>query len=145
MTNFCSSRRPLRLLTESIDDADAALRFVRSLISIPPIRETFGLLLDHNRRGLTVVHVVGDPHPDAVFEVGDYIAERAHDHDDSTGLILASIRPGALEDLADADRWIELDDQFETVGIELIEWFAIGRGTHLPRTLVGDPPRWDNS
>lgn len=143
MTKFCSAHRLPRSLVAPLTDPHAAAALMGSLLSVPPARETFALLLDHHRRGMTVLHVVGSPHPDVVFEVAELVVDCAHQNDEFGAAILVSVRPGQGEELADADRWLELSDRFDSAGIELVEWFVVGRGVSLPRTLVGDPPRWE--
>jgi hypothetical protein len=144
MTNFCSAHRLPRAGVDPINDPAIALALIGSLLSVPPERETFAILLDHERRGMSVLHLVDDPHPDAVFDVAELIVECAHRQVQFGAVILVSVRPRESDELADADRWLELSDQFEGAGIELVEWFVIGRTTNLPRVLVGDLPRWSN-
>ena len=42
----------------------------------------------------------------------------------------------------DVDRWLEMSDIAEQVGVELIEWFVIGGDVTCPRDQLGEPPRW---
>jgi hypothetical protein len=142
MSNFCSDHRLPRAGVDPITDPQNAVAFLAALLSAPPTRESFAVLLDHERRGLSVLHLADDPHPDAVFHMADYIIGSARYTNHVGAVILASVRPGEPEDLTDADRWVELTDHLEDFGIDLVEWFVIGRGTSLPRTLVGDAPRW---
>jgi hypothetical protein len=142
MTNFCSTHRFPRAGVDPIIDPAIAAAFVCSLVSSPSMRETFAVLLDHERRGMGILHLVDDPHPDAIFDLAEAIGNCIHEHSEIGAVILASVRPNGSDELADAGRWLELSDHFETVGVELVEWFVIGRTTSLPRTLIGDPQRW---
>jgi hypothetical protein len=142
MTNFCAAHRLPRAGVDPIHDPALALALIGSMLSSPPERETFAILLDHERRGISILHLVDDPHPDAVFDVAELIIAAAYQQARFGAVILVSVRPNEPDELADADRWLELSDQFDTAGIDLVEWFVIGRTINLPRTLVGDPQRW---
>ncbi len=74
-------------------------------------------------------------------------------HDELDGVIIASVRtpstvdshdlatPDDVED-ADIDRWFEMSHLAEQAGIELVEWFVVGRSITCPRDLIGAAPRW---
>jgi len=142
MTNFCSSYHLPRAGIDRIDDPRLALSLLGILLTAPAATETIALLLDDDRRGLSVLRVAGTRHADNVLSVAESVIERAHQHDDFGAVILASVRPGGSDQLDDLDRWLELCDLFEAIGVELVEWFVIGRATSCPRELFGEPPRW---
>jgi len=141
MTHFCSGHRLPRAGIDPIDDSDLALDFLLAMSDLNT-PETVALLLDEQRRGITILHVTGNPDPDAMFLAIDTVIGSARTSDRAGAVILASIRPGGSDELDDLDRWIEASEQLEMAGLELIEWFVIGRTVSCPRTLVGDPPRW---
>lgn len=119
-----------------------ALATVLAAVHLPLRHETIVLLLDDARCGLAVVVVDGTSCPDAVVEIADRLLD-PRTHDARVGAaVIASVRPGAGDDLADADRWLELVDVAEQAGVDLVEWYVLGRGVDRPRELVGAPPRW---
>ncbi len=144
MFNFCSHHRMPRADIDAIADAESARLLVTSMMSTPMRHETITVLLDHEHRGITVFRVLEDPdaRPDAIFDVAEVIVGGAHLRDHVGAVIMASIRPGGSDELDDAERWLSLDDQFESAGIELVEWFVVGRRISCPRSLVGDPARF---
>lgn len=119
----------------------------------PRRNETIVVLLDDARRGLGIVVVSGTDDNQAVLEVIDCVTASASRHEELDGAIIASVRtpstvdshtfaaPHDFED-ADIDRWFEMSHLAEQAGIELVEWFVVGRSTHCPRDLIGAAPRW---
>ena len=59
------------------------------------------------------------------------------------GLVLASSRPCGGPEAADRRRWIDAAVQCDDAGVELVEWFVLGRTITRPRELAGHPPRWN--
>jgi hypothetical protein len=58
-------------------------------------------------------------------------------------MIVASSRPDGDVEPDDVHRWLEAGDLCRSGGIELIEWFVLGRsGPKCPRELFGEPERW---
>ena len=144
MSSSCSLHR---LPGAGVDRIDSELvaRSVLGLIVADPVRtETVVLLLDHERRGIGVLVVSGTVPLDSIFDVLDVIT--SIELDELDGVVVASVRlpvPG-IDDLdeCDVDRWLECSSMLEDAGIELVEWFVIGRDVQCPRDLVGEPPRW---
>ncbi|HSL73842.1 MAG TPA: hypothetical protein VK853_05225 [Ilumatobacteraceae bacterium] len=119
------------------DEADALA--VLALLA-PFGHDTIALVLDDERRGNTAFVVTGTTDPDALFTVIDLCC--AASTVDAHALVLASSRPGGGIDWSDAVRWADATLQCDDAGVELIEWFVIGRQIERPRELAGDPPRW---
>jgi hypothetical protein len=138
---FTSARMP-RAHIDPIITSHSAQLLLDELLSSPPRHETLAILLDDDRRGVTVVSVDGTVDPDAVFHVVELLVESARWPGVVGSMILASVRPGGCDDLDDLDRWSELSTQFEEAGFELVEWFVIGNRVSCPRALLGDAPRW---
>jgi len=110
----------------------------------PPESDTIAILLDHERRGLSIFTVTGTTDPDAMFDVLDIIVGVGEGGSDRLGgMILASIRPGGRVEPEDVDRWLEASEITELGGLELVEWFVVGDNTACPRDLLGEPPRWN--
>lgn len=143
-----------RARIDPIQDAATALTMIKLATTVPRRNETIVVLLDDARRGLGVVIVSGTDDNQAVLEVIDCITASASRHDELDGVIIASVRTatcrdshdwsvlGAAED-ADIDRWFEMSHLAEEAGIELVEWFIVGRaGATCPRDLIGAAPRW---
>ena len=127
---------------DPIDDEATALAMVRLAAARPARHETIVVLLDHCRCGIGLVVVNGTCEPGAVLEVAECLLT-PEAHDGRIGaVIVASCRPGGELDLADADRWLELDDLARRHDVELLEWFVEGAGLSRPRELVNAPPRW---
>ena len=127
---------------ETIADARTALALIDAVRADPPTHETIAILLDSEHRGCTIINVDGTVDNDSVLHVADYITETAHRVDDIGAAIIASIRPGGSDELDDLERWLTVDEQLHMVGVELVEWFVIGRSVSCPRSLLGDPTRW---
>ena len=143
MTHLCSANRVPRALIDPIDSADEALELVGFVMKHPPEPDTIAVLLDHERRGLTIFTVTGTTEPDAMFDVLDLIIDaRSSSGHRLGGVVLASVRPEGGVEPADIDRWLEASDMAELAGIELVEWFVVGDDTTCPRDLLGQPPRW---
>lgn len=127
----------------SADDALAVLA-----LAAPYDRDTILILLDAQRRGSSIV-IVSDTHgPDAMFRILDTFLTATRDaatrkEADITGLILATSRPDGDVEFDDIHRWLEASDQCAAGGLELVEWFVLGRcGPQCPRDLFGEPARW---
>lgn len=137
-----SHHRPPRAGIDPIDSHELALLTIASSTSSPPRPETIVVLLDDARRGSTIVVVSGTVRHDAVLEVVECIGEAAVGDGRASAAIIASVRPGGGLDAGDVDRWLELSDIADTYGIELVEWFVVGRAVVCPRDLLGEAPRW---
>ena len=143
MSRFCLTNRIPRALIDPIDCEVDALMLIDLTMKHPPESDTIAVLLDHERRGLTIFTVTGTTQPDAMFELLDIIIDAGNEGDGRLGgVILASIRPGGRLEPADVDRWLEASETAELGGIELVEWFVIGDDIQCPRDLLGQPPRW---
>lgn len=138
---FTSARVP-RAHIDPIVTPHSAQLLLDELIARPQRHETVAVLLDHDRRGISIVSVDGTVDPDAVFHVADLLTESVSSSANVGAVILASVRPDGNDELDDLDRWPELSCQLDEVGIELVEWFVVGKGVSCPRTLLGEPHRW---
>lgn len=127
---------------DPINDASTALALINEFTSHPHVDETLAILLDREHRGSTIINVDGTVDNDSVLLVADHVTEIAHCVDEIGAVIIASIRPGGSDEPADIDRWLTIDEQLGLVGIELVEWFVIGRSVSCPRSLLGDASRW---
>ena len=127
---------------ERIDDAATALELIGSVTSDPVVHETLVVLLDAEHRGHKIVNVDRTVEHDSVLGVADLVTEMAYGAEDIGAVIIASIRPDGSDELDDVDRWLTIDEQLAMVGIELVEWFVIGRSVSCPRSLLGDVSRW---
>jgi len=143
MSSFCSLHRFPRAGIDRIDP-ELARSMLALVMTEPQQCETIVLLLDHERRGLGVLVVSGTVAFDSIFDVLDAITSRELDRLGS--VVVASIRvpENGRDDLdeRDVDRWLECSSMLEDAGIELVEWFVVGRSVHCPRDLMGEPPRW---
>ncbi len=140
--HFCPTRRIPRAGLDPISDADAALSAVALAMHLPFEHETIALLLDHERRGITITLVTGTHEPDAAVGVIECLAQAGGREHRLGAVVLASIRPDGGPLSGDADRWLEMSDIAETFGIELLEWFIVGHDISCPRDLLGESPRW---
>lgn len=127
---------------DAISDARTALAMFDAVASMPPSHETLLILLDHDRCGSTIVNIDGTVDNDSVLHIADFVTELAHHVAGIGGVIIASYRPGGCDELDDVDRWLTIDEQLSTVGVELVEWFVVARSVSCPRALLGDPSRW---
>lgn len=127
---------------DRIDDASTAQSLIATLASDPPVHETLAILLDREHRGVKVVNVDGTVDNDSVLLVADLVSEMACRIDEIGAVIIASFRPGGSDELDDVERWLTIDEQLGLVGVELVEWFVIGRSVSCPRSLFGDASRW---
>lgn len=138
--NFCDSHRLPRAQVDPIDDGGAR-SLISSVLATPRQPESFIVFLDEQRRGSMIVNVSGTESTDAIHEVAELAAAVAT----SCGfaaVVLASVRPDGPDELADAERWLDIDAELACVGVELLEWYVFGREITLPRALLGEPNRW---
>lgn len=142
MSHYCSANRLPRAGIDPIDSEVIAFSMIAHVLARPPRAETIALLLDDQRRGISVLVVSGSERPDAVFDVVDLIIHNGAHGDELGAVVLASVRPGGDAEQADVDRWLEASDMLADRGVELVEWFVLGAGVTCPRDLLGEPPRW---
>lgn len=141
MTEHVARRIP-RAGLDPITDCVTALDVVSCCVHLPPRHETIIVLLDRWRCGSTITVVAGTCRPDDVVEAVECVARAATDGTIS-GMVVASVRPGGdVPDAGDVDRWLEMSDIGDRLGLPLVEWFVIGARTVCPRDLLGEPPRW---
>lgn len=142
-------RRLPRAGIDPIDHPDTALAALALAVGRPLRSETVLLLLDEARCGRAIVAVSGTAEPDQVIEVVECITQS--DGAEHLGaIVVASVRPdddatrdpSDHDDADDVDRWLEMSDIAELAGVELLEWFVIGRTIRCPRDRLGEPPRW---
>jgi len=133
---------------QPIRSAIDAIAVVSLAIHRPLEFETIGFLLDDHARSNTITVVTGTTEPDSVLAVAECLALAAADSPSLCGLVLATVRPDLPPHMpatmpGDVDRWIEANSITEAHGIELIEWFVVGKsGVACPRDILGDPERW---
>jgi hypothetical protein len=172
MEHTAVRRRFPRAGIDAIDDARIALATIALAIGRPFRHETIVILLDEARRGRTIVVVSGTADPDSVIEVVECVTQGdGCEHiggvvvcsvRPATAGAGKAIRPAinaaidgvaadgvaadevAVDDIldGDVDRWLEMSDIASLAGIELIEWFVVGRTISCPRDRLGEPPRW---
>lgn len=129
---------------DPIADPETARFVIGEMMADPPRFETIAVALDHEYRGLSIMNL---DHPrcgdlDVVFDAADWAIDQSRRRDDVDAVIIGSIRPGGSDELDDLERWLTLDEMCSIAGIELVEWFVVGRRTSFPRTLHGEPHRW---
>lgn len=130
---------------DTIDSAETALLTLAMAIQQPLRAETVALLLDDQRRGITVAVVSGTHQPDDVLEVVECFTRTAAHGGRVGSIIVASVRLWPTDEgtaAADVDRWLEMSDIAEQAGVELLEWFVIGGDVTCPRDQLGELPRW---
>lgn len=127
---------------DPIDTADKAFTTIAMAIQRPLQPETVVAYLDHERRGIAFVVVSDTDTLDSVIDVVECLCN-PNAHAGRVGaLLVGSVRPnGDVED-SDVDRWLEISNLCEEAGIELLEWFVIGRAISCPRDSLGQPPRF---
>jgi hypothetical protein len=144
MSSYCSLHRIPRAGIDRIDCELVARSLLGLIIAEPRRSETIVVLLDHERRGIGVLVVSGTIPFNSIFEVLDVVT--AMELDELGSVVVATVRvpiPGVDDlDEGDVDRWLECSSMLEDAGIELVEWFVVGRDVQCPRDLVGEPPRW---
>ena len=122
----------------SADDALAVLA-----LAAPYGHDTIVILLDADRCGSSIMIVTDTVDPDALFAVIDvFVTTTAADAHGSRRC--RGLEPtGRRHRTDDVHRWLEASDLCRGGGIELIEWFVLGRsGPRCPRELFGEPERW---
>lgn len=141
-----SHHRLPRAGCDRIVDAETALATFAVSMQHPPRAETIALLLDSDRRGRAIVVVSETYDADAAIEVVECLTRTV---DGLGGLVVATVRPDSAGHhpapcvgRADVDRWLEMSELAEQVGVELVEWFVIGRRVVCPRDALGEAPRW---
>ncbi len=123
----------------SADDALAVLA-----LAAPYGHDTIVILLDADRCGCSVMVVTDTVDRDALFGVIDVCVSATAAHGAPIeAMIVASSRPDGDVEPDDVHRWLEASDQCRTRGLELVEWFVLGRsGPRRPREMFGEPERW---
>lgn len=123
----------------SADDALAVLA-----LAAPYGHDTIVIPLDADRRSSSIMVVTDTVDHDALFGVIDVcVAATAAHGAPIEAMIVASSRPDGDVEADDVHRWLEAGDLCRSGGIELIEWFVLGRsGAQCPRELFGEPERW---
>jgi hypothetical protein len=134
--------RPPRAGVDPITDDSAALVTIGLAMHDPPRPETIVLMLDERRCGIALVVVSGTTRPDDVLEVVECLTRPAATAERVDAIVVASVRPGHDATLGDGERWPVLADLAEQHGVELVEWFVIGRTIIRPREAAGARPRW---
>lgn len=129
---------------DPIDGPGIAISTLSMVMRRPPRFETILLLLDEAQCGRSIVTVSGTTDPDAVIEVVEFVSDAC---EQLSGLVVASVRPGDHPSAADdhdgdVDRWLEMSETAALRGVELLEWFVIGRTVRCPRDQLGETPRW---
>ncbi len=135
-------RRVPRARIDTIACAADALTLIRAVLAVPTRPEAIVIVLDDAHRGLAVVSVSDTDDDDSVVAVVECIARPDLFDGDAGALVIATVRPGGTVTDGDIDRWLEICDLAEGAGLELVEWFVVGRSISCPRDLVGMPPRW---
>ena len=102
MTHFCSSHRFPHADRDPIDDSTARLLF-ESTLAIPRRPETVVVLLDHDRRGRSILNVDRTDHPDAVLDVAELSIALADGSPAVSGALIASVRPAGGDKLDDVE------------------------------------------
>ena len=125
----------------SADDALAVLA-----LGAPYGHDTIVILLDSDRCGSSVMVVTDTVDADALFRVIDRCVDATEQYPVIDAVILASSRPDGDTEPDDIHRWLEASDQCSAGGLELVEWFVLGRsGPQCPRQRFGEPARWARS
>jgi hypothetical protein len=123
------------------DDALAVLA-----LGAPYGHDTIVILLDTDRCGVSVMVVTDTVDTEALFRVIDICVDATRGHPEISGVILASSRPDQDVCADDLHHWLEASDQCRAGGLELVEWFVLGRsGPKCPREMFGEPDRWPSS
>jgi len=127
---------------DPIRSADDALAVFA--LAAPYGHDTIVILLDAERRSSSIMVVTDTVDHDALFGVIDVCVSATAAHGAPIeAMIVASSRPDGDVEPDDVHRWLQAGDQCRSSGIELIEWFVLGRsGPRCPRELFGDPERW---
>lgn len=129
---------------DPITSDSTARSFVELLCPAPLVDEVLVVMLDDQRRGLSVLQVAGTTTPDAVLVVADAVSRMGPP--ECAAVVLVSSRPSYPVEAGDVDRWIEASDILDDAGIELVEWYVVSEhGVECPRDLFGEPPRWSES
>ena len=133
-----------RARIDPITDPGTALMLLRRMQAIPRRHETLVVLLDDAHRGFSIVTIDNTPRPDQAIDAVECFARPEIVRKNGlSALIIASDRtPDGSPDPTDTDRWFEMCEIAERVGVELVEWFLFCREVSCPRDLVGAPPRW---
>lgn len=139
---------PARRRPMPVRNGAQALRLLAAARSDPARHETLAFLLDADGIGGVVTVISGTEPPDAMLQIVELMCRAGERVPGLCSLVVASVRPHsdvpAGDVLAgDVDRWLEASSIAHGFGLQLIEWYVIGRrGTVCPRDLLGEPERW---
>lgn len=127
---------------DPIDTSDKAFTTIAMAIQRPLRPETVVAYLDHERRGIAFVIVSETETLDSVIDVVECLCDPNAYNGRVGALLVGSVRPNGDIEHSDVDRWLEMSNLCEESGIELLEWFVIGRAVSCPRDSLGEPPRF---
>ena len=132
-----------RARVDPIADPSTALALLHRILATPRRHETVLVLLDDEHRGRAIVSVDGTDRPDQVLDVIECVLRPELIESEVGAVIVASDRTaaGGIES-GDTDRWFEMCDLTERIGVELVEWFVFGAEISCPRDRLGVPARW---
>ena len=122
---------------------ERALTVFQRTAARPARSETLVIFLEEGGFGHTVVTVSGTTESDQVIDVAETMIQAAICQVDTSGVVIASVRPNGEVLADDDDLWFDLDDMFSDAGLVLMDWLVLGRfGPQSPRELLGLASRW---
>ena len=128
----------------ALADSAEALQFI-DLLMHRGCPGTLAVLMEDTGLPGTCIAVDGGGHPDAVFTVSITVTAKCLRNPHVAGVVLASFRPTLRPDCEDIDRWFELVNDFEQIGVDLLEWFILGPGFAVGmRAMTGCRSAWED-
>ena len=82
-----------------------ALDLLAAVATSPPRHETIAVALDAHRSALGIAVIAATSDPDAVLTVAEFLAAELARPSPTCAVVIATVRPRARPDPADARRW----------------------------------------
>lgn len=125
---------------DPITSATQALSVFALAITRPLRLETLVLMMSRDRHGVGffALNSGGNLH-----SLIDHIVGRCAAENSARAIAIASVRPQQQSHLENGSEWDSARDICQRAGVQLVDWFVIGRhGVHCPRLVAHQSNEW---
>ncbi|MEO5974241.1 MAG: hypothetical protein ABIQ38_03420 [Ilumatobacteraceae bacterium] len=125
---------------DPINSATQALVVFSLAISRPLRPETLVLMMDTHHRGIGLFALNNGGNLRSLI---DYIVGKCAATNSARALAIATIRPHLHTQSNLATEWTSSREICQRAGVQLVDWFVVGRqGVHCPRINSHGPDEW---
>jgi hypothetical protein len=125
---------------DPINSATQALSVFSLAITRPLRPETLVLMMSHDHRGVGLIALNngGD-----LRSLIDHIVGKCAAENTARAVAIASVRPHLHSQFHSAIEWTKANEICQRAGVQLVDWFIIGRhGVNRPRIVAHEPDAW---